>query len=103
MDLIFGVFFYNLSSKVVYIRNRSLQPCSLEYELASHTIYITREWRELYFKVFFDFRFLRNFLWKFLFTLSARNLLRGSRRRSILLYFVLPEMSDLGFEPRPHV
>ena len=86
MDLIFGVFFYNLSSKVVYIRNRSLQPCSLEYELASHTTYITREWRELYFKVFFEFQiFEKLFMEIFIHSVCQKS----AERKSAKKYFII--------------
>ena len=33
----------------------------------------------------------------------ARNMLRGSRRRTVLSYFVLLEMSGLGFKPLARV
>ena len=45
-------------------------------------------------------RFLSSFLWHDYFTIRvfARNLLRASRRRNILLYFVQLEMPNQGFE-----
>ena len=82
-------------ASVTYIHNWPLQPFSQDYGLASHTTHVVcvnfmREWRDLQFNVDSNDRFLRNFFMVILFTLrvSARNLLRGSRRRNIFSYLM---------------
>ena len=72
-----------------------MQAFSQDYDLVSHSTYVVcvnfiREWRDLQFKKSIpNDRFMRNFFMAILFALRlfARNLLRGSRRRNIFIFW----------------
>ena len=84
-------------------------PYSYNYDLVRHTIYVVcinfmHEWRKLQFKNDFERQiFKKLFRDRFIYfqEFLVRNLLRESRRRIIVLYFVL--MSGIGFEPWAHI
>ena len=60
---------------------------------------------DLQFKIDSERQIFKKLFTTILFTLRefSGNLLRGSRRRNILYFHIFVLMSDLGFEPRPHV
>ena len=81
---------------LMYTHNWSLQPCSQDYDIASHTTYIVcfnfiHLWQDLQFKFDSERQTFGKLVMAILFTLRgfARNPLRESRRRNMISYIVL--------------
>ena len=96
----------NIQHTCKYIHNWSLQPFSQDYDLVSYTNF-THEWRYLRFKVDSERQIVwRNFSWQY-FILFLEFLpeicWEAVVEEIFILIHILVLMSDLGFEPRPHV
>ena len=66
-------------------------------------VIIFHKWRDLQFKVDSERQIFEKIFYENLIRVYTRNLLKRSRRRNILSYIVLLEISDLEFEPDSQV
>ena len=105
LDEVFEIHVYNHRSFSWYSISIALISNNENYlniSLRLHYVVCVNLWRDL--QSTLNDRFFEKLLMAIIFTLRVlvRNLLSGSRRRNIFLYFVLLEMSDLAYDTNPN-